>query len=192
MDKAQKSLIKTYYRKRNIAAKEDINSYEYEDYEVNNDYALKNNLIDINALNEKQRAIIFNDEIGERKFYTISKFFDDYALVHTWDDEKYLINKDGENIMNKLTLKDINNMNPYIRAEYINLKSKNPKFTKVGEFKYANNTIAVGYVGNDFGFVNLNGDFSVKGITNDDLKKMPKKELKIYKAQKKYEDNLKR
>ena len=49
MDKKQKELIKTYYRKRNIAS-ETNDLYEFENYEVN-DFIIKNKLIPYDKIN---------------------------------------------------------------------------------------------------------------------------------------------
>jgi hypothetical protein len=46
MDKAQKSLIDTYFRKRKISANESY-EYNYQPYEINN-YTINSNLVDIN------------------------------------------------------------------------------------------------------------------------------------------------
>jgi len=49
MDKSQKELIKTYYRKRGIAAKEN-DIYELKDYEI--DFSIKNKLMPQNELDK--------------------------------------------------------------------------------------------------------------------------------------------
>jgi hypothetical protein len=58
MDRAQKQLISTYFRKRKMANDNGIGAF-YKVYELKNDYVLKNNLIDFEK--ENKRIMKLND-----------------------------------------------------------------------------------------------------------------------------------
>jgi len=64
MDKSQKELIKTYYRKRNIAASDDELGYGINNYEVNA-YSIKNKLIPQNELTKSKIATSLVHAVGK-------------------------------------------------------------------------------------------------------------------------------
>jgi len=105
MDKAQKQLINTYYRKRNLAAKENI-LYDFKDYEI--DFGMENKKINSSALSYEQRTIYYNNLWGTNYIfvYPFGEYGGDVALINN-KNRLIFVNKQGEP---DITGIDINNM----------------------------------------------------------------------------------
>jgi len=88
MDKSQKELIKTYYRKRGIAVKQNFSQYNFKNYEYSS-YALKNNLIDLSNLKDDE---IINILVNEPSMiHTLDKDFNNLDIAKILNGQPKLI-----------------------------------------------------------------------------------------------------
>ncbi len=189
MDKAQKSLIKTYYRKRNIAAEQvssyDLNNQRFNNYEVYNDFIKHNlNILNINALNDNQLVYYFNLKFDKDIYDYISTFKfanNTIAFAETKDGKYFFINKEGKPSIEGINKNDFNRMKTYERTQYFNQKINKNLYEYVSYFKFANNTLA--FVKTNDGkyfFINMEGKPSIEGINKADILSMNNEERKIY------------
>jgi len=182
MDKAQKQLYKTYYRKRNLAAKENKNHYGFKHYEV--DFGLKNKLIDIDNLDdEEKRTYEYNNLWGTD--YNFIGFFKDYG-------DKVTFVVDGNNnffFVNKQGKPDITGIDPdylhyerdngyyddydeYREYEYTTYYNQlwNTDYKKIYQFgEYGGDVALVNYGKNEYDFLNKHGEPDITGIDVDEI-----------------------
>jgi len=168
MDKAQKQLINTYYRKRKLAAKED-NSYILKNYEI--DYGLDNKKIEVNDLSIIQRTNYYNQLWGTEykflfRFRKYGEHSNNIALANE-NNKTFFVNKQGKPDISGVNPDKIDSISEY--TVYYN-QLWGTDYSEVIEFgEYGeNNTLVVDKNDNSF-FVNKEGKLDITGINPDKI-----------------------
>jgi len=167
MDKAQKQLYKTYYRKRKLAAKENQRLYGFKNYEV--DFGLDNKLIDINNLNEEQRTEYYNKQWGTDYIY-IGKFGEyggEIAFVKNKNNRYFFVNKQGKLDITGINLDKVKN-DESRRAYYNQLWGTD--YVHIVKFGEYNNDVTYVVDNNLNGyFLNRQGKPDIIGVNPDEI-----------------------
>jgi len=142
----------------------------------------------VDELDKHERAMYYNLKLNKDIFEIICQF--NYAngniALSVLKNKKFkFINRKGEISTNGITNDDIDKMDTLELKTYYNQKIGKDIFEFINEFKYANGNIALALLKNyKYKFINRNGDFSVNGITDDDIDKLSKHEKACYYNQK--------
>jgi len=169
MDKTQKQLYKTYYRKRNLAAREDEDSYGYKDYEI--DFGAKNKLINPDNFNHPMSRAPYYNAIWGTDYKEVNKFGafgDDAVIVSNKNHIPLFVNRKGELDVTGIDIDKIDDV--ISRAAYYNViwGTDHKNVYKFGE--YGGDVTWVIDKNNNMFFLNKHGKLDVTGIDPNKLK----------------------
>jgi len=124
MDKSQKQLLDTYFRKRKIAA-ELAEGEVYKVYELL--YGVKNGYADLNDTESYVRADYFNKLAGRHIYDHVSKFglFGGYIALasrESYNSSEFFINRSGELDTTGADPKLLNPYGSWVRTSFFNQK----------------------------------------------------------------------